>query len=232
MPAARTAPIWVSLNEIESTAVKAARSAGYGWGLAEEAGWASRWLAMRGMPWLKPLTEGVLKQMHRLESFDSAERSGSSFGPSAPARRLGPISVMISLTDEVIPLPPPGAELSWRNLAAPVLVLPALARLSKRFDRPIMARWPGVALDCRNGDVFVDDTSRAGLSATAVEWMTVTRDVGPAALHGTTSSLRHQGEEVNAVQWQELLAFAEQRFVPEGETTRMPGAGSGNHDAD
>ena len=34
MPPSKTAPVWVSLNEIESTAVKAARSAGYGWGLA------------------------------------------------------------------------------------------------------------------------------------------------------------------------------------------------------
>lgn len=232
MPPSRTAPIWVSLNEIESSAVKAARCAGYGWGLAEEAGRSARWLAMRGLPWLKPLTEGVLKQMHRLESFDSAERNGSTFAPSAPHRRLGPISVLIALTDEVIPLPPPGAELSWRNLAAPVLILPALARLSKRFDHSIMVRWPGVALHCRNGDVILDDEARPGLSATAVEWLTVTRDVGPALLRGALSSLRHQGEDVNAVQWGELLAFAEQRFVPEGETTRMPGAGSGNTDAD
>lgn len=232
MQPARNAPLWVSLNEIESTAVKAARRAGYGWGLAEEAGRSARWLAMRGLPWLKPLTEGVLKQMHRLESFDSATRNGSTFGPSAPNRRLGPVSVLISLTDEVIPLPPPGAELSWRNLAAPVLVLPALARLSKRFDRPILVRWPGVALDCRNGDVFLDDEARAGLAATAVDWLTVTRDLGPAALRGGTSSLRHHGEDVNPVQWAELLAFAEQRFVPEGETTRMPGAGSGYTDAE
>ena len=48
MQPARNTPLWVSLNEIESTAVKAARCAGYGWGLAEEVGQSARWLAMRG----------------------------------------------------------------------------------------------------------------------------------------------------------------------------------------
>jgi hypothetical protein len=138
----------------------------------------------------------------------------------------------VSLLDEVIPLPPPGAELSWRNLAAPVLVLPALARLSKRFDRPILARWPGVALECRNGEVFLDDEARAGLSATAVEWLTITREIGPVALRGAPSSVRHQGEDVNPVQWRELLALAEQTYVPEGDTMRLPGAGSGHNDTE
>jgi hypothetical protein len=232
MPVSKTAPLWVSLNDIESTALKAARSAGYGWGLAEEVGRSARWLAMRGLPWLKPLTEGVLKQMHRLESFDSAARVGSTFGPSAPQRRLGPISVAVSLADEVIPLPPAGAELSWRTIAAPVLILPALARLSRRFDRPILVRWPGTAIDCRNGEMLLDENARPGLSATSAEWLTVTRDLGPAEVRGASSSLRHQGEDVNPVQWRELLAFAEQKFVPESETTRMPGAGSGNGDID
>ncbi|NND22495.1 MAG: DUF3726 domain-containing protein, partial [Silicimonas sp.] len=33
-----------SLNEVEATAKKAARGAGYPWGLAEEAAKATRWL--------------------------------------------------------------------------------------------------------------------------------------------------------------------------------------------
>lgn len=39
----------LSLNEVEATAKKATRGAGYPWGLAEEAGKATRWLCARGL---------------------------------------------------------------------------------------------------------------------------------------------------------------------------------------
>jgi hypothetical protein len=112
-------------------------------------------------------------------------------------------------------------------------VLPALARLSKRFDRPVLVRWPGVAVDCRNGDVYLDDDARAGLAATAAEWLTVTRNApGPELVRGSPSTVRHQGADVSAVQWGELLAIAEQTFVPEANTVRMADAGSGQSDVD
>src|SRR5262249_9130674 len=40
----------VSLNEVETTILKAARGAGMAWGLAEEAAQAARWLAARRLP--------------------------------------------------------------------------------------------------------------------------------------------------------------------------------------
>ena len=39
-----------SLNELEALARKAARGAGLPWGLAEDAGWAVRWLEARELP--------------------------------------------------------------------------------------------------------------------------------------------------------------------------------------
>ena len=38
-----------SLNEMEATAKRAARGAGYSWGLAEEASKATRWLCTQGL---------------------------------------------------------------------------------------------------------------------------------------------------------------------------------------
>lgn len=40
----------LALSELRSLITKAARGAGLGWGLAEEAGWAAEWLARRGLP--------------------------------------------------------------------------------------------------------------------------------------------------------------------------------------
>lgn len=39
----------LSLNEVQVTAKKAARGAGYPWGIAEEAGQAARWLCSHGL---------------------------------------------------------------------------------------------------------------------------------------------------------------------------------------
>ena len=38
-----------ALNEVEATAKRAARGAGYSWGLAEEASKATRWLCAKGI---------------------------------------------------------------------------------------------------------------------------------------------------------------------------------------
>ena len=224
--------MWVSLNEIEQTASKGARGAGYGWGLAEEAGAAARWLAMRGLPFLQPLTMGVLKQMQRLESFDSARRIGSSHRPVETANRLGPISVLTALSDELLLLPPLTGELSIRALAAPVLVLPALARISKRYDKPLLVRWPGVAIDCRAGTLTVDDAGRAGLQAVLADWFTVTRLTAAPIANQAVPNLRHQGADVNENQWRELTAFACRMYIPEAETSRLGGAGTGRTDND
>lgn len=39
-----------SLGEIQALTIKAARGAGYPWGVADEAGWAVRWLSSCGLP--------------------------------------------------------------------------------------------------------------------------------------------------------------------------------------
>lgn len=224
--------MWVSLNEIEQTSLKAARGAGYAWGLAEETGASARWLAMRGLPFLQPLTAGVLKQMHRLESFDSARPVGSSHGPVEAANRLGPISVLTALSDELLTLPQASGELSLRALASPVLVLPALARLSKRYGRPLLVRWPGVALECRAGEIGADDGGRAGLQTTLADWFTVSRLAASSDATAPAENLRHQGAEVVETQWRELTAFASRTYVPESETSRLRGAGAGLTDND
>ena len=52
-------PVLCSLNEIQTTATKAARGAGLPWGLADEAGRAARWLEARGLAGLAAL-DGAL----------------------------------------------------------------------------------------------------------------------------------------------------------------------------
>jgi len=217
--------MWVSLSEIEQGSLKAARNVGYGWSLAEAAASSARWLAMRGLPFLNPLAAGVLNQMTRLESFETAKQIGSSFGPTHNGNRLGPISVLTAFADGMISLPAVSGEVSMRGLAAPVLVLPALARLSKRHDAALLVRWPGVTAECANGEVACEADCRAALDNPSADWWTVSR-LSFGVPGKPASSLRHQGAEVGEAQWRGLLALAKRAYLPEGETARLRGPGA------
>ncbi|MGR3514253.1 MAG: DUF3726 domain-containing protein [Paracoccaceae bacterium] len=50
-----TDSVALSLPEVSSLALRAARGAGYPWGLCEDCGFAAAWLAERGIHWSQPL---------------------------------------------------------------------------------------------------------------------------------------------------------------------------------
>ena len=223
--------MWVSLSEIEQASLKAARNAGYGWSLAEAAARSARWLAMRGLPFLNPLAAGVLTQMARLESFETAKQIGSSFGPTLNGNRLGPVSVLTAIDDGRVPAPAADDEVSMRALAAPVLLLPALARLSRQHGAELLVRWPGVVADCVDGEVACHPASLPALGTPFADWVAISR-LRPGEAATPAASLRHQGAEVNAAQWRGLLALANRAYLPEGETARLRGAGAAFTDND
>ena len=119
----------VSLNEIESLALKAARGAGMSWGLAEEAAEAAR-LARRAfaLPWAAAL----------LGLFETADWHGAIAGderclrPVSPGEWLCPIRVGAFLSDLGAAAPP--LILAVRR---PLLLLPFVAR------RAFPSKWPG-----------------------------------------------------------------------------------------
>lgn len=110
----------LSANEVEMLALKAARGAGMDWGLAEEAGHATRWLHLRGIDGLTPLSE-LLQRI---------SRTGQACPTSLKCRAndgtlLCPIATGATLSDiDAIPTDPIGPVMM------PVLLLPFVARLA------------------------------------------------------------------------------------------------------
>ena len=129
-------------------------------------------------------------------------------------------------------MPDGSDEVSLRHLAAPVLILPALARLSRRDTRPVLARWPGASIECRNGDVYADPNSHLALFCLRADWVTLSRlpAAQPAAAQG--SALRHQGADVDAADWRDLVSYGQRSYVREGETSRLRGISSHMTDGD
>lgn len=83
-------------SELRTLVAKAARGAGLDWGLAEEAGWATEWLARRGMPaaewatvWLDAVMDGRPDPLRA--GVTLADRLASGDAPTAPVALPGGI---------------------------------------------------------------------------------------------------------------------------------------------
>lgn len=92
-----------SLGEVASLAVKAVRGAGQPWGVAEEAGWAIRWLGRAGLP-------GPAALARALEAGDlSALLTGIAVADlGAVPDPVGPVGEPLMLVPFVARLVPPG----------------------------------------------------------------------------------------------------------------------------
>lgn len=105
-----TEAVTLALSELRGLIAKAARGAGLGWGMAEEAGWAAEWLARRGMPaadwatlWLAGRMEGA----------------------------VSPVEVGAALADEFTGHPAFEGRALPDGLAAPGYLLPFLHRIAR-----------------------------------------------------------------------------------------------------
>ncbi|MCH2250192.1 MAG: DUF3726 domain-containing protein [Cognatishimia sp.] len=109
-----------SLNEIDAQAKKAARGAGYSWGLAEEAGKATVWLCARGV-------DGVAELAALLED--------------APAGPNCALTQGTRLSDRAL-LARPGKRVLHR-ISRPLFLLPFLGLIAERIQTGISMSWDG-----------------------------------------------------------------------------------------
>lgn len=148
----------LSQNEIEQLCLKAARGAGMSWGLAEEAGFAAGWLAMRGL-------DGAGALLAQLR--DAADRPWQEICPvvapggfrAANGGSLCPIALGAILCDHAR-LPETAMDATPLQLGPvnhPVLLLPFLSELARARGHGLRLDWPGGAvLLTAGGRVFGD----------------------------------------------------------------------------
>ncbi len=199
----------VSLNEVEMTALKAARGAGYSWGLAEEAGKAVRWLAEReerDFGWLAPLL-AILQ--------------------APPASLHCPIARGAALADDPETALPAGmTELGV--IHAPGLLLPFVAAAARTLREPLLLVCHGLrfrttpdedAFECRGWHALAQPAAVA-----------ITRG-GPMPL---LRQLRRKdgGVSTSVEFWRFLDPYVVRTYVPESDTSRLTGAGAGLNDND
>ncbi len=113
-----------SLGEIAALAVKAARGAGYEWGLAQEAGQAVHWLLERDFPGADALQIALVADASR-----------------DPTRC--PISLGCAIFDGAVE----ADGFAAKNVVAPLLVLPFVCWTAERRKQALAFEWAGLVAE-------------------------------------------------------------------------------------
>lgn len=201
-----------SLNEIESTAKKATRGAGYPWGLAEEAAKATRWLCAREL-------DGCGILLEALQRMDGAELGLHRPAPggatwSAAGGAMCPLSAGAALADRAKFLI--SNSITLHLVCAPALVFPFAATASAILDQPITLHW-----STGTASVTVDNLALAGALPGEEESLTVA--LGGAIEAASRAATRATPDP--AV-WAALGALAHRTYAPATEESRLKGAGA------
>ena len=218
-----------SLNELEAMARKAARGAGYSWGLAEEVGKATRWLSAAGLPGPRCLAQ-------LLSTVDGA--NFKAFTPTVSAGYctaeqgvLCPFLTGVALCDGALDYTPPQV-LTLSNLSVPLLLLPFA---SQAFETPrftlVRLSWAGVRLALEQGVAYLDglvgDLSCSQAASVTLEPVVATSRPPKGKLIQAQSRALLDPETCSR-----LEKFAQRTFAPATEASRLAGAGSGLSDND
>lgn len=206
-----------SLNEVEATAKRATRGAGYAWGVAEEAAKATRWLCVQGFDGPAILAQLLEQEFaSHLEHHIPEARDGMWTG----ARDLCPLMTGSALSDFPDALSQDKVLIS--NVAAPLLLLPFVATMAKKRKSTVeitldgfSATTDGVHLSCE--EFGMDRANRVGI--TEIDQIRPARSM-------------HSRATPDPGAWKLLNTVAHRTYAPATEQSRLLGAGSGLSDND
>lgn len=207
----------VSLNEIEGTVLKAARGAGYSWGLAEEAAAAARWLALWDLPWLANVTAVLSREA-------AAERN--------PDAATNPLLVGAACTDR--PALHDRDALVLPLIRAPLWLVGVLGNGLAPTPVRLAFAWTATRITIERGIVV---SASGTLDAATAEPLRISMLAVPdeelAEWPASKASLpRPGGRHVDDVAWSPLAALEANTYVPASMQSRVAGAGAGLSDND
>jgi hypothetical protein len=208
----------VSLNEIETTILKAARGAGMEWGLAEEAAQAARVLAPLGLPFEAPFLN-----LFSMRAWDTPPvLEGTKLRPGRADAWLCPIRTGAYLSDLGV-----AGVTRLERLVSPLLLLPFAARANRKIE---MA-WKGVRLRLAPLGVMVISGGPCALAANKAEEMSLSLFEYDQP-EGSLRALQAGGARIDEASWAKLQGFEALTYVPASAKSRASGAGAGEIDND
>ena len=125
-----------SFSEIDTTAKRASKAAGFSWGIAEEIGKSIRSLELFGLPgiinlknYLKKIKQKHPKKIAKIEKENKVDD-----------RELCPIYSGVALLDSCLELEKI-KSIKFYNLSYPLLILPFISKASEIISKKILVQY-------------------------------------------------------------------------------------------
>ncbi len=201
-----------TLSEIDTTSKRAARGAGFSWGIAEEVGKNMRLLELFGLPGIKNLNQ-FLKNYKEKQFQKVTLISDTNNANKYP---FCPIILGVNFIDQVNLLDKK-INIQISNVAFPLLFLPFVSRASEMIGKRIF-------LKIEEKEFLLNLNQSIYSNYLKNEILEVCNTINISFLENSNS--------FNENEWKELYKLSEDTFVEETESLKISGAGAGLTDND
>lgn len=209
----------VSLNEVEALAKKAARGVGYSWGLADEAGRATRWLCAHRFDG----TASLLGLLNTIDHSGIAQCTPNKEGNDwrSASGKTCPLHMGAALLDRIHDFECQGTQTVYA-IERPIFLLPFA-------EEAAIELGTAVRLSLGDQHVMVDKNTVSRTPLIPDFSMKVEVALASAELRSQPLNTRATPNEHC---WAELNKLASRTYAPSTEQSRKLGANSGTSDND
>ncbi|WOV90828.1 MAG: DUF3726 domain-containing protein [Candidatus Zeuxoniibacter abyssi] len=206
----------LSLGEISFVVFKAARGAGFAWGLAEEAGHAARWLTTQGL--FEPIDfyNALIKTL-------PPPREPKKLRPPPDAKALCPFRLGALLCDGAENLPDRRAY----RVSHPLLLAACLAPAAGALQKSFALSWRGAKITITRHIAITGGDNLHANFADVVQIKALSPPLSPPAGLAKPNAI-----SPNTSGWRRLTTLAGKILVPSSEDSTIKGAGAGLTDND
>ena len=201
-----------TFSEIDTTSKRAARGAGFSWGIAEEVGKNMRLLELFGLPGIKNLNQ-FLKNYKEKQFQKVTLISDTNNANKYP---FCPIILGVNFIDQVNLLDKK-INIQISNVAFPLLFLPFVSRASEMIGKRIF-------LKIEEKEFLLNLNQSIYSNYLKNEILKVCNTINISFIENSNS--------FNENEWKELYKLSEDTFVEETESLKISGAGAGLTDND
>ena len=201
-----------SFSEIDTTAKRASKAAGFSWGMAEEIGKSIRSLELFGLPGILNLNNYLkkIKQEHpkKIEKIEKENKTGD--------KELCPIYSGVAFLDHCLELEKL-KSLKFYNVSYPLLMLPFISRASEIMSKKILVQIDSSSFLLNfDKSIFSKNIEKQAPSLTNV----------------VTIEFIENKNSFSEQDWKELYKLSEETFVEESDSSKTKAAGAGLTDND